>query len=224
MRRVLKCCPGKFLAAVFSKGVRNYGFRVDQGGCGASINSARTEEIVFDALLPLADSPALKDVIHTEETADQEEAQRLVAENAEDESKIDEMADMVADGEMGRATFTKQNRRLTSRITQRLDRLSELRGQSALNRLGGNVRKDWDSMSADDKRLVMLSLCDHIVVAKGTKGRFDADRLKIMYRFAAIAKVAKAEGKVSIPQGVVRIVLPGVRAVDLDERPPLENE
>ncbi len=60
----------------------------------------------------------------------------------------------------------KQQRRLTNRIEQRLDRLSVLRGQSALNRLGGNIRKTWKKMNADDRRLVILSLCDHIEVSR----------------------------------------------------------
>ena len=53
LRGVLKCGEcGKFLSAVYAKGVRNYGCRVDQHGCGkVSINAVRVEGIgVLSAL------------------------------------------------------------------------------------------------------------------------------------------------------------------------------
>ena len=122
---------------------------------------------MFSALLPLADSPALKDVVLIEASEEQAEAQRLSDENADDEAMINQLSNDYADGAIDRSVFMKQQRRLTNRIEQRLDRLSVLRGQSALNRLGGNIRKTWKKMNADDRRLVILSLCDHTSKSHG---------------------------------------------------------
>jgi len=210
LRGVLTCgnCAGHPYLEVVAAKQRAYGHPKTRGGCGVSINADRVEEYVYSLVLPLADDPALLDAIRTAEAGDQSEAAELVSANAADTAKLAELADMLGDGDLDRAVYLKQSKRLSDRINSRLSALVSLRGQSALDRLGGSVRSDWERMSADDRRMVTLAIIEDVRVARAArKGPFDPERLTIRYRFDVIAKIAKArvDGETHIGNGTVVI-------------------
>lgn len=186
LRGVLRCgeCGG-YLHAVFSRGTRSYACRKDNRGCGrVYINAENVERYVYSLALPLADSADLRDAVREEEEEEAESAQLLVLLIATDESRLRELAEMVADGDMDRANYTRQSKRLRGRIEEKTTRLAATRGRSALGLLGGEVQASWEQMSAEDKRLILLSLMDSITVrSAGKRGqRFNPDRVDILWR------------------------------------------
>jgi hypothetical protein len=158
------------------------------GGCGTIFAKADTlEEFVFSQVLPLADNPKLRDAIRTAEKGSADEAAALIHDNAEDSTMLEQLETDYTDRAISRAAFMKQSGRLRERIEDRSGQIAAMRGHSALDRLGGSVTADWDTMSADDKRLVTLAIIDHIDVrSAGKAGRYDPTRLRIYLRFEAV--------------------------------------
>jgi site-specific DNA recombinase len=191
LRGVLKCGEcGRYLNAVFSKGVRNYGCRRDAGGCGkVSINAPKTEEWVYDLILWLADLPGMRDAIRADEASEASEVESLILANSADEAKKSEWAALFNDNEIDLATFRKQTRVLTERIDGRSAQLTGLRGTSALDRLGGSVADNWDDMTSDNKRLVIQVFFSDITVACAHKhGVWDWHRLSPTFRIEAMTQ------------------------------------
>jgi hypothetical protein len=189
LRGVLKCGEcGRFLNAVFNKGVRNYGCRRDAGGCAkVSINAPKTEEWVYDLVLWLADLPGMRDIVRADEASEASEVEALVLANAADEAKKSEWAGLFNDNEIDLATFRKNTKVLTERIDGRSAQLTGLRGTSALDRLGGSVADNWDAMTSDDKRLVIQVFFSDIMVACAHKhGVWDWHRLSPTFRLDAM--------------------------------------
>ena len=198
LRGIAKCALcGQFLHANPRSEGRRYRCRKEGNiGCGGvSINADQFERFVFDLILPMADSPDLRDVLRGEEEGGAEKARQLVLANAEDDKVLSELSDMLGDGEIDRKNYQKQSLRLRERIEGRDTELASLRGRTALSRLGGDVQSGWQDMSADDKRSILLSIVDRIEVGKATNPgshNFDPDRLKVVFRYEAIYKIANA--------------------------------
>jgi DNA invertase Pin-like site-specific DNA recombinase len=193
LRGVLKCglCGTMLTASPRSEG-RRYVCH-SRHGCGKlTINADMVEKYVFGVVLPLVDAPDLRDIFRSEDRDAANRASALVLANSEDESKLSEIDDMFADGEIDRKTYLKQSQRLRNRIDDRNTELTGLQGNNALERLGGSIQSRWDTLSAEDKRAVVRSLVAEIKVSKViTKGRntFDPARVLIEYRTDAITKV-----------------------------------
>jgi site-specific DNA recombinase len=230
LRGILRCSEcGRWLSSIPSKKKRQYGCKKYEGGCGHVMISANAvERYVYDILLPLADSPGLRDLVRSEEAGDINEATKLVLENAKDEKQLAQMDNDYADQVIPRATFLKQSNRLRDRIESRTSKLSALRGYSALDRLGGQVQDQWDEMSADDKRMIVQSLVTAIEVSpvRVGLGYFDPTRLKMNFRFESIKKVQGVknrywdkDGRIVIGLGFFKVGPEGVEPVDPSEIP-----
>jgi DNA invertase Pin-like site-specific DNA recombinase len=190
---VMQCgeCGHRMAAAVVNT-KRTYECKRMYGGCGVNVNADRAEGVIYSEMLPLADDPKLRDVVAQEEAGTAEQAERLVLENATDGRKLAELSDMLTDDEMDRATYTKQSKKLRRRIEGRQVQLAGMRTQSALDRLGGNVESSWDSMTPEDRLMVTKALIDHVKVSSASRrGVFDPDRLDIVWKYEAIAKIVK---------------------------------
>ena len=190
---VMKCgeCGHRMAAAVVNTR-RTYECKRMYGGCGVNVNADRAEGVIYGEMLPLADDPTLRDVVAQEEAGTAEQAERLVLANAADERQLAVISDMLTDNEMDRATYTKQSRKLRRRIEGRQSQLAGMRTQSALDRLGGNVESSWDSMTPEDRLMVTKALIDHVKVSSAKRrGVFDPDRLDIVWKYEAIAKIVR---------------------------------
>jgi site-specific DNA recombinase len=162
-------------------------------GCGKlSIKADAVEEYVFALLLPMADSPDMRNVLRAEDEQGTQRVREILVANAKDEAKTQEYSDMFDEDEIDRATYVKRSGKLRDRITAREAQLTTIRGKSALSRLGGSVMAEWDEMSADDQRSILLSLVTDITVKPVLKhgyNHFDPDRLNIGWRTEAIQKM-----------------------------------
>jgi DNA invertase Pin-like site-specific DNA recombinase len=199
LRGVLRCanCEGHpLLEVVCAKKQRGYGCPKLRGGCGLHINADRVEEHVYRLVLPMADNPAVSDAIRSAEASNADEMAAIIASNSADTTKLAEIADMFMNGELDRATYAKMKTTLEERIDGRQTQLAGMRGQSALDRLGGQVVENWDEMSPDDKRMVLFAMIESVHIAKATRkgAAFDTGRVRIMWRYDAIKKVALADG------------------------------
>jgi len=195
LRGILHCgeCD-RALTAMPRGGRRLYGCRKESGGCGHIFISAdNVESYVTGRLLPLMDSPVMRQAV-TEGTEDQAAAARaLVVENAADEKMLRLLEDDYGDRAITRQVFLRQSQRITSRIEARLSQIAALRGHSALDRLGGQVAQQWGSMTSDEQRAVFLTLITKIRVKRAThhgSNRFDPTRLRFVWQFATLAQAA----------------------------------
>ena len=198
LRKILVCGEcGRELYNGSSSHTRLYQCRsLRGGGCGRTfVRAEKVEEYVFGVLLPLLDSPTMRDAARAEDVATQDEVRRLVAENAADAARLAELADMLADGEMDRASYARASRRLRDRVEDRTARLSTVRGESVLDRLGGQVAEKWPTMTDEEKRTVLQAVVGNVTVAKGKGGGpFDPRRVKINFRTEAFARAAAGLG------------------------------
>lgn len=190
LRGVATCgLCGEFLQANPRSGGRRYKCRKECNGCGGvSISADQLERYVFDLVLPLADSPDVRDAMRDEDEINTQQAQELVEGNDVDKKK-DQMSDDYADGVLDRQTFLRQLRRLDDRIATRDKQLATMTGQNPLDRLTGGVEATWDSMPVENKRAIIQSLVGRIevgkVIVQGSH-RFDPRRVSISWRPAAV--------------------------------------
>jgi hypothetical protein len=174
---------------------RNYGCRKESSGCGHVFVAAdHVEKYVFDILLPLADSPDLRDTILGEEEGQKKKALELLASIRRDESKLVGVENArFLEENIDDQTFQRLSAELQKRIDTGNSRLAALRGKSALDRLGGHVQENWGEMSAEDRKLIILSLVSTIEVFP-VKHRgsnvFDPSRLRIIFRYESVSKMA----------------------------------
>jgi len=193
LRGILKCSEcGSFLSSIPAKSRRHYGCKKDVGGCGhVFITGKHVEDFVFSMVLDMADSEGMRGELRSQQAGDLEQAQRLVLDNAKDEQKLAELDDLFGDSKIPRSMYLKQRHRLDTRIINRHEQLSALRGQSALDRLGGNLRTHWADMSADEKRVIVLTVADSVLVSRSTRrgsNVFDPSRVNIRVRSEAFSK------------------------------------
>jgi len=192
---VIRCGEcGRYLSAMPRKNGRNYGCRKEAGGCGhVYVSADLVEKEVFHTVLQCADSPTLRSLVANEEQDVAQEARALVIENAADEKMLTQLDADYADRVIPRTTYLKQSQRLRDRIDARQSQLATLRGRSALDRLGGHVSEQWNEMSPDDKRSVVLTFMNSVDVMRATRkcgNKFDRDRIVIDWRFNSLARAS----------------------------------
>ena len=92
---------------------------------------------------------------------------------------------MFADGDMNVDQVRAANKRLSDRLTTNRDRLAALGGRRDMARYvgrGSELRDSWDSMSLDQRRAVIRSVVEAVVIGPAARGRFDADRVTVRWR------------------------------------------
>lgn len=195
LRTILRCggC-GHDLKAMPRGGVQVYGCR-KQGsdGCGkVYIKGEQAEEFVFSRIGPMADSPALRDVLAVEAGDDMAEVQKLVERIKADEDTKTELSRMFADREIDRANHNLQVQRINKRIAADTAKLATFRPTTILDKVGG-VMADWKTYSTDVKREIILALVSSIDVLRydpHAPRQFDPSRLVFHWRKPAMEQLA----------------------------------
>jgi len=187
LRGVLRCAEcGKTLTAMYKQGHRTYGCRKTPGRDGGHvfIRADLAEEWVKVRLIPWADDPRMRNLLSTTADSQVEEIKALVSENAADEAKLEEWAEMFTAGETERPEYVKQTAVIRKRIDERLARIASMRGQGTLDQFGGSVVECWGSMTPEDQRAVIFALvkCIEVDTIEGTTGTA-AERLAARMRF-----------------------------------------
>jgi len=221
LRGILRCeNHGSKLEGQRRNGARYYQSRKPVGGCGVLIKAENAEAFLLPILTQLADDPRMRLLLMAAQGAEMADAQHLVAENDKDLASIDTLGELVLSGALNPGNVRAARERLEAQIDQRNAQLSQLRGTSALDVLGGQVQESWDGMTDTDKRAVLRSLVSHIGVEHGMRtGRAPAsDRLHLHWTVPAweevISVLAVADGR-----GTYRIKLAGAGAIGAQSAP-----
>jgi len=155
-------------------------------GCGGLACVAEPlEALVVEALMMRLDTPALARTLATVGGGGRGEdglAEELMAA----EAKLEELADMWANDEIGRAEWARARKPVESRrdaAQRRLD--GEVRRNASAHWEGkaGALRNAWPAMNLDQRRAVIGAVIERVVV-KPTKvrGRFDPERIDVVWR------------------------------------------
>jgi site-specific DNA recombinase len=149
-------------------------------GCGRlAIAREPLDELIEDAVLRRLDGPLLATRLHPG-TDDADEAANEVRQI---EQRLDEAAEMFADGEMDRRAWLVTRKRLDERLALARRRVNKESSAAALDHFrsrAGVLRREWPDYSVNQRRaVVMAAIPGGIEIAPAVRGRnrFDADRI-----------------------------------------------
>lgn len=165
-----------------------------RNGCsGVTVNADHAEEALREMAVTMLDtayfrlrvSHAVDDAIDSD-TRQAELAKQLGA----DWSRLTELAELWADGELERSEWSRARQRLVDRIEATERELNDAIGAGPLLAApgGGELAERWPSMSVDHRRALLDLLLDHVdVLPSGSRiGKprawFDPERLEPAWR------------------------------------------
>lgn len=165
-----------------------------RNGCsGVTVNADHAEDALREMAITMLDtayfklrvSHAVDDAIDSD-TRQAELAKQLGA----DRSRLTELAELWADGELERSEWSRARQRLVDRIEATERELNDAIGAGPLLAApgGGELAERWPSMSVDHRRALLELLLDHVdVLPSGSRiGKprawFDPERLEPAWR------------------------------------------
>ena len=159
----------------------------DHGGCGRlTVVAEPVEQLLTDAVLARLDSPHLAQVLAGKSSPDADVA-ALAAQVEADQSRLDELAGLYAEGAISVREWIAARDPITARITQSRRDIAEATETSAVYELagtGGTLAKQWPDLDLDRQQAIVKSVLDHAVIAPGTAGqrRLDINRVQPHWR------------------------------------------
>jgi hypothetical protein len=149
-------------------------------GCGRlAIAREPLDELIEEAVLRRLDGPLLATRLHP----GPDDAGEAAREVGQLEQRLDEAAEMFADGEIDRRAWLVTRKRLGERLAAARRRLSKESSAAALDHFrsrAGVLRREWPDCSVDQRRAVVVAaIPGGIQIAPAVRGRnrFDADRI-----------------------------------------------
>ena len=115
------------------------------------------------------------------------EASAIADALAADQARLDELAELFADGEIRKPEWLKARRRIDERVTTNKKKLSRMTFTSALDGFVGNseqLRTKWSDLPLARQQAVVAAVIDHVVASPALKGRnrFDPNRFTPVWR------------------------------------------
>ncbi len=188
---MLRCslCGATLVARPKMDGRRAYVCAKGPGftGCGGiSTLADDLESLIVEAVLYRLDTPALANRL-TKRAKQTNEASATADSLAADQARLDELAELFADGEIRKAEWLKARRRIDERVTANKKKLSRMTYTSALDGFVGNseaLRKMWSHLALARQQAVVAAVIDHVVASPALKGRnrFDPKRFTPVWR------------------------------------------
>jgi DNA invertase Pin-like site-specific DNA recombinase len=149
-------------------------------GCGRlAIAREPLDELIEEAVLRRFDGPMLASRLHPGVDGANEAADEIRQLN----QRLDEAAEMFADGEIDRRAWMVTRKRLDERLDaarQRLDKESSTAALDHFRSRAGVLRREWSDYSVNQRRaVVMAAIPGAIEIAPAIRGRnrFDPDRI-----------------------------------------------
>jgi site-specific DNA recombinase len=190
LTRLLRChhCNAPLVARPRDDGKRRYvcasgpGF----GGCGkTTVIADDLEAFVVEAVLHRLDSPDLPASLV--DAPPDDDGAEWQAEIEQAQAKLDELAELWAEGEVGRSEWLKARAPIEKRQTVAKKRLAALNRTTALAPHIGDatgLRENWQTMNLSRQQQIVRALLDHVVVGPARRGynRFDPSRLAPVWR------------------------------------------
>lgn len=163
-------------------------------GCGRlSLSQRLYESRILALVVPMADSPELRNIIQAADADDYSQAQELRVSIAEDRKTLQQIEDdHYIEKALDRAAFLRLSRNLKAQIEQKEAKLQTFQSRSALGHRGGGVMSHWHSMDADDQRAIIKSMVEYIeVMPSETPGRntVDMSRIHFEWKYEGLGKI-----------------------------------
>lgn len=176
----LRCskCGGRMRSTAPASGKRKYACPTKPEGCGGTaILADRTEQELVAQVLAALDSPAIYAGLMEEEGTDE-----LAGEIAEDEAALGTLAADFAQRRITRAEWLVARDGIQARLDETRSRLSEVAVRVPV--VPADLAGRWEDLTFDQRRSVLSSVLDSVVVGPAVRGRhfFDPDRLQVAWR------------------------------------------
>lgn len=165
-------------------GLPAYACLVVNGGCGGnSIMATPLEELVIEAVMLRLDTPELAKAIAGVGNEDDDAGNEL----ADVETRMAELAEMFAAGDIGRAEWLKARKGLEARQAVVNRKLSRQRRTTALEGYAGRqgaLRAGWGDLGLERQRAIIGAVVEGVIVSPGRRGfnRFDPVRVDVIWR------------------------------------------
>lgn len=98
--------------------------------------------------------------------------------------RLGALAQLFAAGELEAADYATATKQARARLAELETKLAALSGTPNAARLlqSGDVSQAWEAASMSEKRAIIREVIDHIVVGRGTSGKFTAGDLEIVWK------------------------------------------
>lgn len=185
LARCARCGTKLNVAPVLGRSTYRCSKSPGRPGCGGTaIVADPFEALVVEAVLQRLDTPALAAAARDRGAEDDQTA--AVAEADDVEARLQELATMFADGEIGRSEWLTARKGLEGRLEAARRRVARIHHGTALEGLDGpgQLREAWPRLVHDRRRAVLAAVIDRIDVGPARRGlnRFDGDRLDVIWR------------------------------------------
>jgi site-specific DNA recombinase len=191
LARLLRCgnCGSRLYSRPRENGSRRYvcasgpGF----GGCGKlTIVAEPLEQFILEAVLHRLDSAELPKALNG--SAADPAGSEWQAEIERAQAKLDELAALWAEGEIGRNEWLTARRPIEKRLDTAKKRLAAVNRTTTITPHLGNsdeLREHWEEMTLSRQEQIVAALLEHVVVGPGRRGfnRFDRSRLQPVWRY-----------------------------------------
>jgi DNA invertase Pin-like site-specific DNA recombinase len=190
LARLLRChhCGMPLVARPRADDTRRYvcASGPGSGGCGkTTVVADSVETFIVEAVLHRLDSADLPRSLNG--SVSDSEGSAWQAEIEQTQAKLDELAELWADGVIGRSEWLKARAPIEKRQTLAKKRLAAVNRTTVLTPyLGdaGGLREKWPEMNLTRQQQIVGALLDHVVVGPARRGynRFDPSRLAPVWR------------------------------------------
>jgi site-specific DNA recombinase len=155
----------------------------DHGGCGRlTIVAQPVEEWIAAAVLMRLDTPAMDDTLAGRSDATERQG-ALLAELQTAQSKLTELAEMWAEGEISRAEWKAARVPLEARVDSAQKQLDQMAGTNSLDALmgqGENLTASWDTLNLDRQVAIVRAVLDTATILPGVLGARSVDYNRIV--------------------------------------------
>jgi site-specific DNA recombinase len=189
---LLRChhCDAKLVSRPRADGAKRYvcASGPNFGGCGkVTIMAEPLEQYVVEAVLHRLDSPELPRALNGSVSTDPA-AEEWQAEVERAQEKLDELAELWAEGEITRREWVKARAPIEKRLDLAKRRLAAINRTTQLTPHLGNaqeLRQQWQTMTLSRQKEIVGALLQHVVVGPARRGfnRFDPARLTAVWRY-----------------------------------------
>lgn len=155
----------------------------DHGGCGKlTIVAQPVEEWLAAAVLMRLDTPVMGDTLAGRADANERQV-ALLAELNTAQSKMTELSEMWADGEISRPEWKAARTPLEARVANAQRQLDQIVGTNSLDALvgqGHNLTVSWDTLNLDRQVAIVRAVLDTATILPGVSGARNVDPNRIV--------------------------------------------
>jgi site-specific DNA recombinase len=155
----------------------------DHGGCGGlTIVAQPVEQMIAAAVLMRLDTPVMNDTLAGRAAADDRQS-ALLAELDTAQSKMRELSEMWAEGEISRPEWKAARTPLEARVDAAQKQLDQIAGTNALDGLVGHgeaLTTSWDTLNLDRQVAIVRAVLDYATILPGVLGARTVDYARIV--------------------------------------------